>query len=141
MRGDPLGTFNGTSYSGVMGLLASGYIGWQRHRLHDRWTAKGVTGLAAGRRRRRLLPRRQARPTLYEGQTVDASAVLIKYTYAGDANLDGVIDGADYGTIDNWVQFPGTDGYATATSTYDGVIDGADYGLIDNAIQLQGAPL
>jgi hypothetical protein len=63
------------------------------------------------------------------------------YTYAGDLNFDGLVDGADYGTIDNYVQFPGTDGYANGDFNYDGVIDGADYGIIDNTIQLQGAPI
>ena len=57
-----------------------------------------------------------AETALWSGVTVDATAV--KYSYAGDANLDGVIDGADYG-----------------------VIDGADYGLIDNSVQFQGEPL
>jgi hypothetical protein len=66
--------------------------------------------------------------------------VLLKYTYTGDVNFDGTIDGADYGVIDNWVQFPGTNGYVNDFN-YDGVIDGADYGLIDNAFQLQGPPL
>jgi hypothetical protein len=49
------------------------------------------------------------------------------------------VDGADYGVIDNYVQFPGTDGYVNGDFNYDGVIDGADYGVIDNTIQLQGA--
>jgi hypothetical protein len=62
------------------------------------------------------------------------------YTYAGDLNFDGLVDGADYGVIDNSVQFPGTDGYVNGDFNYDGVIDGADYGVIDNTIQLQGAP-
>jgi hypothetical protein len=61
------------------------------------------------------------------------------YTYAGDANLDGVIDGGDYGTIDNFVQVPGADGYFNGDFNYDGVIDGGDYGVIDNNIQAQGA--
>jgi hypothetical protein len=56
-------------------------------------------------------------------------------------NFDGLVDGADYGTIDNYVQFPGSDGYANGDFNYDGVIDGADYGIIDNTIQLQGPPI
>ena len=59
----------------------------------------------------------------------------------GDLSLDGMIDGADYGIIDNYVQFPGTDGYVNGDFDYDGIIDGADYGLIDNAVQFQGDPL
>jgi hypothetical protein len=43
--------------------------------------------------------------------------------------------------IDNWVQFPGANGYANGDLNYDGVIDAADYGIIDNTIQLQGPPI
>jgi hypothetical protein len=63
------------------------------------------------------------------------------YTYAGDMNFDGLVDAEDYGTIDNWVQFPGTDGYSNGDLNYDGVIDAVDYGIIDNTSQLQGAPI
>jgi hypothetical protein len=77
----------------------------------------------------------------FSGVTVDGTSVLIKYTYAGDANLDGVIDGGDYGIIDNFVQVPGASGYFNGDFNFDGVVDGGDYGIIDNNIQAQGAPL
>ena len=50
----------------------------------------------------------------------------------GDANHDRVVDGADYGMIDNYVQFPGTDGFSNGDFNYDDIIDGADYGVIEN---------
>jgi hypothetical protein len=75
------------------------------------------------------------------GQTADGTSVVIKYTYAGDANLDGTIDGGDYGVIDNFVQVPGASGYFNGDFNYDGIIDGGDYGIIDNNIQAQGSPL
>jgi hypothetical protein len=74
----------------------------------------------------------------FGGQTITGASVVMMYTYAGDANLDGVIDGGDYGTIDNFVQVPGAGGYANGDFNYDGVIDGGDYGIIDNNIQAQG---
>jgi autotransporter-associated beta strand protein len=77
---------------------------------------------------------------VFSGQTVTGASTIAMYTYAGDVNFDGLVDAADYGVIDNWVQFPGTDGYANGDLNYDGVIDAADYGIIDNTIQLQGAP-
>ena len=76
----------------------------------------------------------------FAGQTITGATTIAMYTYAGDANLDGVIDGGDYGTIDNFVQVPGASGYANGDFNYDGVIDGGDYGIIDNNIQAQGAP-
>ena len=63
------------------------------------------------------------------------------YTWAGDVDLNGVVDAVDYGTIDNWIQFPGTTGYTNGDLNYDGVIDAVDYGIIDNGIQLQGPPI
>jgi hypothetical protein len=65
----------------------------------------------------------------------------VKYTYAGDANFDGVIDGGDYGILDNFAQVPGASGYFNGDFNYDGVIDGGDYGVIDNNAQAQGAAL
>jgi alpha-D-ribose 1-methylphosphonate 5-triphosphate synthase subunit PhnH len=78
---------------------------------------------------------------LWDGQTVDATTVIVKYTYVGDADLNGYVDAADYGVIDNFIQFPGASGYFNGDFNFDGVIDAADYGHIDNSIQLQGAPL
>jgi hypothetical protein len=77
----------------------------------------------------------------FSGVTIDGTAIVIKYTYAGDANLDGVIAGGDYGIIDNFVQVPGANGYFNGDFNFDGVIDGGDYGIIDNNIQAQGGPL
>jgi hypothetical protein len=91
-------------------------------------TAQNLFGTAAGA------------TTLWFGQVVQGDDVLVRYTYAGDANLDGLIDAQDYGIIDNWVQFPGTDGYANGDFNFDGIIDAVDYGIIDNSIQLQGDP-
>ena len=67
--------------------------------------------------------------TSFDGQTVDANCVLIKYTYFGDTNLDGVVDLNDY-TL--WKP-----GYLDSTKTgwfygdfnYDGVVDLNDYTL------------
>ena len=78
---------------------------------------------------------------LWNGETVDATSVIVKYTYAGDVNFDGVIDAGDYGIIDNYYQFAGTTGYANGDFNLDGIIDAGDYGLIDNSFQLQDPPL
>jgi hypothetical protein len=67
--------------------------------------------------------------------------VIVKYTWAGDLNVDGLVDAADYGVIDNFIQFPGAWGYFNGDLNFDGLIDAADYGILDNSIQLQGLPL
>jgi hypothetical protein len=140
----PIGSSDGASYTGVTGMIARGYTSgdWTGDGLVTTTTQarSGVTTLAVAEAAR-LFDLTGAQTAVFGGQTVDATAVLVKYTYTGDVNLDRSIDGADYGVIDNWVQFPGTDRYENGDFNYDGVIDGADYGLIDNAIQFQGLPL
>jgi hypothetical protein len=78
----------------------------------------------------------------FDGYAVGASDVLIKYTYYGDANLDGKVDGTDYSRIDNAVLSNGTlTGWFNGDFNYDGVINGSDYTLIDNSYNTQGASL
>jgi hypothetical protein len=138
------GSWNGSSYTGYLGLVASGYN-------YSAWDGPGivttrpqallgVTTVAVATAEQVLFIS-PSETAVYAGHTVTGRSVILKYTYAGDLDLNGVVDGADYGTIDNWVQFPGTDGYVNGDFNFDGVIDGADYGLIDNAVQLQGDPL
>jgi hypothetical protein len=68
--------------------------------------------------------------------------VLVKYTYYGDANLDGKIDGSDYSRIDNASASSGSlTGWFNGDFNYDGVINGSDYTLIDNAFNTQGTQL
>jgi hypothetical protein len=71
----------------------------------------------------------------FSGQSVDATSVLVKYTYRGDADLDGDADGVDIG---KWAtNFTGElGGGAGATMSwsqgdwdYDGDVDGVDAGL------------
>jgi len=85
----------------------------------------------------------------FDGISVDSTSILIKYTYYGDANLDGDADGVDIGT---WAtNFTGElGGSAGATMTwaqgdwdYDGDVDGVDAGLWATAFtgELGGAGL
>ncbi len=68
--------------------------------------------------------------------------ILVKYTYYGDTNLDGAVDGSDYSKIDAGFTSGGTlTGWANGDFNYDGKIDGSDYTLIDNAFNTQGATL
>jgi hypothetical protein len=76
--------------------------------------------------------------TSFDGTTTPQGDVLVKYTYYGDANLDGKVDGTDYGRIDNGY-LNNLTGWFNGDFNYDGVIDGSDYTLIDNAYNTQGA--
>ena len=82
--------------------------------------------------------------TTFAGNSVDATSVLVKYTYWGDANLDGRVDANDYDVIDrNFLMNPpaGDMGWWTGDFNYDGRIDANDYDRIDRAFLFQGSPL
>ncbi len=76
----------------------------------------------------------------FDGQAVSSTDVLVKYTYFGDANLDGVVNGSDYTLIDNGFNNSLT-GWHNGDFNYDGIVNGDDYTLIDNAFNTQSAPL
>jgi hypothetical protein len=78
---------------------------------------------------------------LFDGQSPASTDVLVKYTYYGDTNLDGKVDGSDYSKIDAAFGHPALTGWANGDFNYDGVIDGSDYTLIDNAFNSQSAVL
>ena len=76
----------------------------------------------------------------FEGQTVSSTDVLVKYTYYGDANLDGKVTAADYMAIDNGFNSAGAlTGWQNGDFNYDGKINGDDYTLIDNSYNSQGS--
>jgi autotransporter-associated beta strand protein len=81
----------------------------------------------------------------FDGITPAATDVLIKYTYVGDSNLDGRVDGSDYTLIDNAFNKAKSAappaGWVNGDFNYDGVVDGSDYTLIDNAFNTQASPL
>jgi hypothetical protein len=69
----------------------------------------------------------------FHGQTVASNSIIVKYTYYGDADLDGDADGVDIGT---WaVNFTGelggkgSSGWIQGDWDYDGDVDGVDAGL------------
>jgi hypothetical protein len=137
------GTTTNFIYSGLQGQVQKAYNfqSWDQPGLTtsmpDAKTGLTTIGITTGAARGGLGP---TDTDLFAGQTITGASTLAMYTYAGDANLDGLIDGGDYGIIDNNVQIPGADSYFNGDFNYDGVIDGGDYGIIDNNIQAQGAP-
>jgi arabinogalactan endo-1,4-beta-galactosidase len=141
----PAGTFTDGAYTGVQAEVARAYNfgAWDMPGLMtsmpDAGPLVGTTtiGVASAEQILFIAP---GETGTFAGQTVTGASTIAMYTYAGDLNFDGLVDAADYGVIDNWIQFPGTAGYANGDFNFDGVIDASDYGIIDNTIQLQGAP-
>ncbi len=80
--------------------------------------------------------------TPFDGYVPGATDLLAKYTYYGDANLDGTVDGRDYSQIDTGFAAHGTlTGWYWGDFNYDGRIDASDYTLIDNAFNKQAGTL
>jgi autotransporter-associated beta strand protein len=137
LTAQPLGSWNGTAYSDVLGLVQKGRNG-------GAWNGTGiVTSSASGNFT--TLGVATAGETgrgggTFAGLSVSASDVLVMYTYGGDANLDGKINVDDYGHIDSSVVLPGVSGWFNGDFNYDGKINVDDYGIIDSNVPIQGAP-
>jgi len=69
---------------------------------------------------------------LFDGRKVNINTILVKHTWNGDTNLDGIINADDYFSIDSGFvsQLPG---YRNGDLNYDGLINADDYFLIDSA--------
>jgi O-glycosyl hydrolase len=127
----------------VTGWLATGYGVGASH-----WNGLGISSTTAWGDSSHLTAVGMMSNTLgtgqrlstFGGETVNANDILLRYTYYGDANLDGLVRGADYALTDNGFNF-GLSGFGNGDFNYDGAITAADYALIDNAFNFQGGPL
>jgi hypothetical protein len=78
--------------------------------------------------------------TTFDGQPIDDTAVLEKYTYYGDANFDGRVSFDDYVKIDTGFNTH-RKGWSNGDFNGDGTVNFDDYVLIDTAFNTQGAAL
>jgi fibronectin-binding autotransporter adhesin len=60
-------------------------------------------------------------------QPVVTTDVLVRYTYLGDTNLDGLLDASDFNAVLNGITNSLT-GWHNGDTNYDGVVDTTDYG-------------
>ncbi len=80
--------------------------------------------------------------TSISGSLTSPDSVLVKYTWFGDANLDGVVDGNDFALIDTGFGAGGAlNGWVFGDFDYSGTVDGSDYALIDTGYLSQTATL
>jgi hypothetical protein len=114
------------------------------------WKGTGITSSAAASDSRHLTAVGViSDPTTgtFDGDTsAVAGDILVKYTYFGDANLSGKVDGSDYSLIDagyaaDKAHAGSATGWSNGDFNYDGTVDGSDYTLIDNAFNNQGTPI
>ncbi len=132
LSGNDLIVHNG-NLSQLTQEIGSGFAGY--------WNGTtGITSSAARLASNKALGIRVAASATFDGQTVASSDVLVKYTYFGDANLDGVVNGSDYTLIDNGFNSH-LIGWLNGDFNYDGVVNGDDYTVIDDAFNTQGPAL
>jgi fibronectin-binding autotransporter adhesin len=76
----------------------------------------------------------------FAGIPVIGTDILVKYTYFGDTNLDGLVDASDFNAVLNGFT-NGLTGWENGDSNYDGVVNGTDFSLMLSALTGQGSPL
>ena len=69
--------------------------------------------------------------TSFSGVPTDETTLLLKYSFVGDANLDGQVDALDYERVDLNIGNVGLFGSADGDLNYDGMVDALDYEQID----------
>jgi hypothetical protein len=116
------------TYSELIGVIKSGYNG-------GAWNGVGIMSSSAAANPGHALGVAKATdvfqnfPATFMGQTVDADAVLVRYTRYGDANLDGMINLNDFNRLASSF---GTNGktWSQGDFNYDGTVNLSDFNLL-----------
>jgi hypothetical protein len=129
-------TWTGSAYGGAAGLVQAGYNGGLQNGVgivtsqSSAVSPQVLTGLVTMSAADAGLAGGS-----FGGQTVAGGDQLIMYSWGGDANMDGTLNGDDYFQIDSNVGLAGTVfGYHNGDFNYDGDINGDDYFIIDSNI-------
>lgn len=124
-------------YASILSMIRSG-----RNSARRRWEGQGITtSYSRGTEAPATLTglgavlNTDAGRQLYgsfAGQSVDADSILVKHTWNGDVNFDGVINLSDYFLIDSGY-LAQIGGYRNGDLNYDGAVNIEDYFLVDIA--------
>ena len=69
--------------------------------------------------------------TTFDGQPVNSTSVLVKYTYLGDANLDSTVNALDFNALANgYGETPGSDVWSQGDFNYDGTVNSSDFAML-----------
>jgi hypothetical protein len=121
--GTPAGTYvNGVNWSGIDGLTSSAAAAQFTANHNTEVTALGYA----------LSDDLTYPISTFDGETTQAGDVLVKYTYTGDAALDGTVNGDSVNLLSGHY---GTSGntWATAAFEFDGVTGGDSVNIISGA--------
>jgi hypothetical protein len=119
----------------IRAALASGYNG-------SAWNGHGIVSSVAAATNTRALGSAESSeifatfPASFAGRDVDGTAVLVRYTFYGDADLNGLVNFDDYARTDLGFSTSRT-GWTNGDFNYDNVINFDDYALIDLAFNSQ----
>jgi hypothetical protein len=128
----PIGSWNGSAYTGISGWIQTGRHGARGIVTTSNPSASSMTMLGYGEASA-TAHISGSQTSVWGGKLVDATCVLIKFTYAGDVDLNGRLDGDDFFAIDSHVlQSAAVFGHMNGDFNLDGQIDGDDYFLIDS---------
>jgi hypothetical protein len=128
----PAGSWNGSAYTDVTGLIASGrgtgnlwdgttgILTTQSNAVGSNYHSIGVAKASDVR------PNTISETALWAGQTITGTDTLVMYTYGGDATLDGKINIDDYVKIDSGIA-GGYTGWVNGDFNYDGKVSIDDY--------------
>ncbi len=125
-----------TPYTTIRGYIKAGYNAgnWLGNGVRSS-TAAGLTSTGLGYAEASLLGL-----VSFSGQPVDATSILVKYTYYGDATLDGQVDISDLGLLATSWQTAGD--WSQGDFDYSSFIDISDLGKLATNWQLGvGSPL
>jgi hypothetical protein len=133
-----MGTWNGSAYTGITGMVATGRNGGS-------WLGSGiVTSMASGSLTTLAIAEASdvlhisgLQTALFDGLSVDATSVIVEYTYDGDFNLDGKLNIDDYVRIDSGVA-GGLAGWSNGDLNFDGKINIDDFTILDRDNSSQG---
>ncbi len=113
------------------------------------WAGKGITSSAAATNSLAGLGIAEASALLgltsgqtgtFDGSTVTATTLIIKYTYKGDTDLNGQINGADIANALAGLNGALT-GWANGDTDYNKTVNATDYATLLNTFRLQGPPI
>ena len=97
---------------------------------HNGWVGVGIVSHSAAANSQRALgiaDNASLGLATFAGQSVGSTSVLIRYTYLGDANLDGRVDVSDLGTVgSNWQKAGRV--WSQGDFNYDNVVNVTDLG-------------
>jgi hypothetical protein len=130
----PLGAVgSGTQGTGVAGWIKRGWNGGS-------WNGTGITSSTANAGTYALGVGEAGTLGLstFSGQSVDSTAVLVKFTYYADATLDGQVQIADFSRVSaNFNQSPRI--WQDGDFDYDSDVDIADFGKLSSHFGLGGS--